>query len=430
VLGLLCLVVGSSIAISLISVIEVVLVPGVRRRLRRRLATTGNVDDVPARVDGAAWAGKTVFILAGEPSGDRLAAPVVGALRRLAPGVRLRGYAGPACAAQGVALDDDLTAHAVVGLIPVLKTLPTWWRVCARFHALLREQPPDLLVTVDYPGLNVRLARWARKRGVRTVHVVAPAVWAYGRVRALRWRRAVDRVLALYPHEPPLLATSGLTTLYVGHPLFEAPLPPPRTPAGLPASGELVVELLPGSRRGELLRHVPAMVEAAAEAERSHPRLGFVMRLAEERHRAAVEQHLATARARPTRLRIDVGVQPLPGPLVAALASSGTVTAELGAALVPMVVTYGVSPFARVGAALWLTAPWFALVNLVAGREVARERLFVRQGPAGARLAADLRALLASPEAWARARADLEPVRARLEREGVAARTARALLAP
>lgn len=428
VLALLGRVLLSGLSFCLAELAEIVLAPGVRRRLRRLLAAPPAPSEPPASIEASAWAGKTICVLAGEPSGDRLAAPVVRALRQLVPGVRLRGYAGMACAAEGVVLDRDLTAHAVVGLIPVLRTLPFWWRVCADFHALLRCERPDLLLTVDFPGLNVRLARWAKKRGVRTVHLVAPAVWAYGRCRSPRWRKAVDRILALYPHEPALLSASGLPTIYVGHPLFEAPLPAPRTPATWPASGDLAVELLPGSRRGELAHHVPALVEAAAEVERTHPRLMFVMRLAEERHRAQAEAALATARARPTRLRIDVGMQPLPAPLVAALASSGTVTAELGAALVPMVVTYRVPPIARLAALVWLTAPFFALVNLVAGREVACERLFTFRG--GSRvLAADLLALLASPASWQAARSALMPVRERLERATVAEHTARAVLA-
>lgn len=428
VAGVFVLVVASAVGAVLWTLLDVLRAPWLRRRARGRLAVASLPPEPAVTVDAAAWAGRTVVVLAGETSGDRLAAPVVRALRRLAPGVRVRGCAGPACAAEGLELDEDLTAQAVVGLLPVLRTLPTWWGVCARFHARLRREPPDLLVTVDFPGLNVRLARMARRRGIRCVHLVAPAVWAYAPWRAGRWRRAVDEVLALYPHEPALLAGVGLPARYVGHPLFEAPLPAPRTPATWPAQGPRVVELLPGSRRGELERHVPLMVEAAAQVAAGRDDLVFVMRLAEPRHQGLAEQALARARARPARLALQVGEAALPGPLVAALASSGTVTAELGAALVPMAVVYGVSPMARVGAALLLVAPWFALANLVAGRTLVSERLVVGRG-ATARVAADLAALVRDAEAYGRARAALGEVRTRLERPEVAARTARALLA-
>ncbi|MFM8978993.1 MAG: hypothetical protein ACKOSS_00790, partial [Planctomycetia bacterium] len=368
VAGLSVLVLASAVGAVLWTVLDVLRVPWLRRRARGRLAVATLPPEPQARVEGAAWAGRTVFVLAGETSGDRLAAPVVRALRALAPGVRVRGCAGPACAAAGLELDEDLTSRAVVGLLPVLRTLPTWWGACARFHARLRHEPPDLLVTVDFPGLNVRLARMARRRGIRCVHLVAPAVWAYAPWRARRWRRAVDEVLALYPHEPALLSGVGLPARYVGHPLFEAPLPAPRTPAHWPPAGPRVVELLPGSRRGEIERHVPVMVEAAARVAQGRDDLVFVMRLAAPHHRALAERALARARVRPARLALQVGAGTLPGPRVAALASSGTVTAELGAQLVPMGVVYGVSPMARAGAAWLRVAPWFALAHLVAGR--------------------------------------------------------------
>lgn len=428
VAGVFVQVVASALAAVLWTLLDALRTPWLRRRLRSRLQEASLPPEPPAPLDPGAWAGRTVFVLAGETSGDRLAAPVVRALRRLAPGVRVRGYAGPACAAEGLALDADLTSQAVVGVLPVLRTLPTWWGVCARFHALLRHEPPDLLVTVDFPGLNVRLARMARRRGIRCVHVVAPAVWAYAPWRAARWRRAVDEVLALYPHEPALLEAMGLPARYTGHPLFEAPLPAPRTPPAWPDAGPRVVELLPGSRRSELARHVPLMVEAAAQVAEGRDDLAFVMRLAEPRHLALAEQALATARRRPARLSLQVGQGSLPGPLVAALASSGTVTAELGAALVPMAVVYAVSWPARLGASLLLVAPWFSLVNLVAGRTLARERLVVGRGVPD-RVARDLRALVADGAAWAAARHALEAVRERLERPQVAERTARALLA-
>lgn len=399
-----------------------------RARLRRRLAqSAGETPVEPPLPSAPAWAGKTLFVVAGEPSGDRLLAPVVARLRHLAPDLRLRGYAGPASQAAGVALDRDLTRQAVVGLLPVLRTLPTWWRLCAGFLALLREQRPDLLLTVDFPGLNGRLAGWARRRGIPTVHLVAPAVWAYAPWRLGRWRRAVSRLLTLFPFEPALFQGSGLATTYVGHPLFEAPLPPPRTPEAWPGGGPSTVELLPGSRTGELKAHVALFAEAAALLERRLPQVHFVLRLAEERQRPLVESLLSGARARPTRLRLDVGAQPLPAPLLAALASSGTVTAELGVGLVPMSVVYRVSWLMRLGTELALTAPYVCLANLIAGRPIVSERL-VTLRRAARTLADDLAAVAESPQAWTRARADLQVVRDRLEVAHVAERAARAVL--
>lgn len=400
-----------------------------RQRYRARLARhVGEPPVEPALPDPARWAGRTLFVVAGEASGDRLLAPVVREMLRLCPGLRVRGYAGPATQAAGAALDRDLTPHAVVGVVPVMRTLPRWWRLCAEFRARLREERPDLLLTVDFPGLNVRLARWGRAAGIPTLHMVAPAVWAYGGWRLPRWRRAVDRLLALLPFEPALFQGSGLSATYVGHPLFEAPLPPPRTPAAWPGGGPCTIEVLPGSRRSELDAQVPLLLDAAARVAERLPQARFVVRLAEERHRALFEAAAAAARARPERLRVDVGRQPLEAPLLGALASSGTVTAELAAEQVPMAVCYRVSWLARAGAILFLTAPYVCLANLLAGRRIVSERVVTRRA-AAARLAQDLLDTVADPGPWTRQREELGRVRQRLEVPRTAERAARAVLA-
>jgi lipid-A-disaccharide synthase len=102
--------------------------------------------------------------------------------------VRIRGYAGPAVAAAGAVLDRSIVEHAVVGFTAVVATLPTWWRLCAEALAIFREDPPDVLLTIDFPGLNLRLARWARRAGIRTVHLVAPQTWAWAPWPRDRWR--------------------------------------------------------------------------------------------------------------------------------------------------------------------------------------------------------------------------------------------------
>jgi lipid-A-disaccharide synthase len=427
VLGLFLATLGGGLLWILAIVPTLLLGPWLRARNRRLLGAAPEAADPVPAADGSAWAGRTAFVLAGEPSGDRIAAPVVRALGALAPDLALRGYAGPACAAAGVGLDRDLTPHAVVGVLPVVRTLPFWWRLAAEFHAVLRTSPPDLLLTVDFPGLNRRLARWASKRGVRTVHLVAPAVWAHSTVRVLSWRAAVQRVLALFPHEPPLLAGLGLQSVYVGHPLFEAPLAPPRTPERWPGGGACWVELLPGSRRSEIRGHAALMLEAAADVERSLPRASFVVRLAREEDRAIFDACAAGARARPTRFEVSVGERALDAPLLGAIASSGTVTAELAAAQVPLAVVYHLSAFGRLAAWTLLTAPWISLANLVAGRAAVSERLQTLPG-GGARLARDFLAVAADAGTWERARAELGRVRRRLETPDVALRTAHAVL--
>lgn len=394
-----------------------------RARNRRRLSAPAEPLAAPPALAADAGEGRTVFVVAGEPSGDRLAAAVVEQMRVAAPGLRVRGYGGPACAAAGVELDRDLCAHAVFGLVGVARSLGFWWGVCARTLAHFREDPPDLLLTVDFPGLNVRLARWARKRGIRTVHLVAPQIWAHTPWRSLRWRRAVDLVLATLPFEAPCLRPSGIRVAYVGHPLFEAPLEPPRGAATWPGGGPCAVELWPGSRRREVERIAPLLLEAASDVETRIPGARFVVRLAERAHEAVFERARREARRAPSRIAFATERPRHDVPLLGALSTSGTATSELAVDLVPLSVFY------RLGLLEWslghmiVTAPWFCLVNVILGRSAVPERAFVRRRHS-ASVAADFLAVAADGPAWSRVRAACAEVRARLESPRVAARAA------
>jgi lipid-A-disaccharide synthase len=399
-----------------------ILKPWARRRLRRRLEAPPPPPAAPPPVDPARWAGRTVYLVAGEESGDRIAARVVAAMRRQAPGLRVRGLAGPASRAAGADLDEDIVARAVMGIVAVVASLPTWWRILAGVSATLGEDPPDLLLTVDFPGLNARLARWARRAGVPTVHLVAPAVWAYLPWRLFRWRRAVDRLLTTFPYEAQLFERSGIPSAFVGHPLFEAPLAAPRT-APEPPEGPARVELYPGSRRREVEAHAPVLIDAAARLDLQRPDLSFDVRLARPEDEPAFRRALEAAPRRPARLSFSPSALPLLG----ALSASGTVTAELGAALVPLALFYRVPWWTRLGALVLLTTPWIGLVNLTAGREVVPEH--VQTSRSGRRLARRFLDAVGDPARWRRTRAALEAVRARLGAPDVAERAARAVLA-
>jgi lipid-A-disaccharide synthase len=428
VLWLLVLTVAGGLPFLLYIPLSPLLTPWLRARGRRRLARPAPPPASPPAIDAAAAGRATVFVVAGEASGDVLAASIVRRMKAAAPGLTVRGYGGPACAAAGVALDRELTGRAVFGFFGVVWSLGFWWRVCAETLARFREAPPDLLLTVDFPGLNVRLARWARGRGIATVHVVAPQLWAHTPWRILRWRAAVDRVLATFPFEPRLFAGTGLRTTYVGHPLFEAPLPPPRGADAWPA-GEAVIELWPGSRRREIARHAAVLLEAGARIEAARPgATHFRVRLADPAHAALFEAARARARATPTHVEAatgDVGSGP---PLLGALVASGTATAELAVDLVPMCVFYRVGFVEWCFAKILVTAPYIALVNLLRGRGVVSERITFARG-AGERIAADFLRTVAPEPAWTSMRAELAAVREALETPGVAERAARHVIA-
>lgn len=407
-----------------------ILKPWVKRRFRRCLEQpTPDLDEPPAP-DPHEWAGRTVFVVAGEPSGDQLAAHVVAAMKKRCPQVRVRGYAGARTAAAGALLDRDILEHAVFGVLPVIRSLPTWWGILVDILALVREDPPDVFLTVDFPGLNGRLARGARRRGIPAVHLVPPSAWAYAPWRLLRWRRAVSRFLAVFPFEPKVFEGSRIPCTYVGHPSFEAPLAPPRTPTSWPGDQAPWIELLPGSRRQEIHANVPLLLDAAARVEGALPGARFRVRLATAKHEALFASASAGARRRPRTLDVVHG-PPSPEdaqPLVGAMACSGTVTAELGAALVPMVIVYRIGWGPRLVASIILTTPWIGLVNLIAGGAVAPEHLQTRSD--GAWAARAFLDVAGTAGAWEANRALLAArVRETLETHDVADRAARAVFA-
>lgn len=424
VVGLLLMTVAGIVPFVLHLLVAPFTTPRARRRLAARLREPARPPDEAPPPDPAAWAGKTVFVVAGEPSGDRLAARVVTALRARAPGLTVRGYGGPALAAAGARLDRSIVEHAVVGFAAVAASLPTWWRLCAETLARFREAPPDVLLTVDFPGLNLRLARWARLRGIRTVHLIAPQTWAWAPWRTGRLRRAVDRLLVAFPFEAPWFRDQGLDARYVGHPLFEAPLPPPASPDALPAAP--LVELRPGSRRREVRRQGPTVVAAAREAGRLVPSARFVVRLASARAHDAFVAATGGPATWPAGLAVHVGPGDLGGPVAAALTTSGTSTAELAVAQVPMVVFYRLPLLLRALRPAFLLSPYFAMANVLAGARVVEERL-VGAG-SGPSLGASLAALLTDRVRWDATRAALGVVRARVTHPDVSDRVARAVL--
>jgi lipid-A-disaccharide synthase len=230
-----------------------------------------------------------------------------------------------------------------------------------------------------------------------------------------------------FPFEEAVFREAGVPAAYVGHPLFETPLPPPTSPERPPSESAngAWVELRPGSRRKEVSRQGPIVLDAAERIAAGRPGTKFVVRLASARSEATFRD-LLNRRERPLALEMRVGSRADEPPLAAALTTSGTSTAELAVAQVPMAVFYRVSAVGRLAARLLVTSPFVALPNLLAGRRIVSERLVGRHG--GARLADDVLALLTDPSRWRESRADLAGIRVAVAHPDVADRVARATL--
>ncbi len=375
---------------------------------------------------------RLIMLSAGEASGDLHGATMCRALRALDPGVRLIGMGGPRMAAAGVEILVDPTAHAAVGTSEAIGRVPGLYRAYKILVRRLWDARPKAVVLIDFPEFNLRLAKQARRAGVPVVYFIPPQLWAWRRGRIRQMARRVTRVLAAFPFETSLYEEAGVSVEFVGHPLLDVvPSDLDRMKArqrlGV-AEGQTLVGLLPGSRRQEVGRLLPPMLDAAARLAFGHGGRCFVLALA-----ASVDRGLVTAllaRASETGSPpVDV-VEGLTHEVMAGadvlLIASGTATLEAALLGAPMVVCYRVSRLTEAVARLLNRLPWISLPNIVAGRGAVPEIL--QDEVTGARLSSEAERLLVDPGAAAAQRAAFKEVRSRLGQPGVGARAARAVL--
>ena len=378
-----------------------------------------------------------IMLSAGETSGDLHGSTLCRALHDLDPSLRLYGMGGARMAAAGMDVVADPTARAVVGTSEALGRVPALYRTYRALVRRLREDRPRVLVVIDFPEFNMRLARRARRAGVPVVFFIPPQVWAWRRGRVRLIARLATRVLAVFPFERPLYEAAGVPVEYVGHPILDV-LPPDldraRARRGLGIEPDLsVVGLFPGSRREEITRLLPPMLDAARRlvgpaepALRPTPR--FALGLAPSVDRRLVEGLLAAAERAggPPVEILEHRTYELMAAADAILIASGTATLEAALLGTPMVVCYRVSRFTALISRLLIRIPRISLPNIVAGRDVVPELL--QTEVTGARLAEEIRRLLAEPAAAAQ-RAAFADLRGRLGEPGVGQRAARAVLA-
>jgi lipid-A-disaccharide synthase len=317
-------------------------------------------------------------MVAGEASGDLLAGLLLGGLRERWPSLRAQGIGGPRMAEQGF---DAWWPHhrlAVHGYVDALKHYREISGIRDALARRLLAEPPDAFVGVDAPDFNLGLEGRLKAAGIKAIHFVCPSIWAWRGGRAAKIAAATDHVLCLFPFEPELLHRHGVAATYVGHPLADAiPLEPPRAAsrAALGLAGtDVIVALLPGSRRGEIEHIAPVFLRAAARMHADHPEWRFVLPAASgwrERIESLITQHAP-----------QVPIAVLDGRSHEALAAcdvtliaSGTATLEAALFKRPMVIAY------RMAALSWQIMkrmryqPWVGLPNILCREFIVPELL-------------------------------------------------------
>ena len=375
-----------------------------------------------------------LMLVAGEPSGDAHAAALARALKERAPEARFEFFGSTeremrAAGVESIVCADELS---ILGLLEIGRALPRFWRAYRALKRAAAERRPDAVVLVDWPDFNLPLARALRRRGLRVIYYISPQLWAWRSHRARQIRRDVDLLLAILPFETEWYAARGIAHVeFIGHPLAGAvharygreefcrrhALDPSRP----------IVALLPGSRRKELQRILPPMIEAARALELLRPEAQFVVALAANRATAEIESALAGAEsALPKTLRVvQHETREALGAADAAAVASGTATLEAALMETPLVVVY------RETALNWhvlgslIRVEHYGLVNLVAGRRLATE--LIQNDLSPDRLAAELARLL-DPETNQQMRSQLREATARLGAGGASQRAADTIL--
>lgn len=379
-----------------------------------------------------------VFILAGEPSGDRLGGALMAGLRTLVPEVVFDGIGGATMQAQGLVSRFAMDELSVMGLAEILPKYRHLKRRIAETAQAVLDFAPDVLITIDSPDFSLRLAGLVKAASrIRTVHYVAPSVWAWRPGRAARMARVIDHVLALLPFEPPLMQAAGMECDFVGHPVVAEPQATPAEIAAMRAAfglGEAPVLLvLPGSRRGEVTRLAPIFGQALRRYLAHRPGTRVLVPAAAP---VAAMVRDRTARWPGDPVVIDpVGFAPQTAQAHKraafrtadlALAASGTVSLELAAAGTPMLVAYRLNWLTWQIAKRMVKLDTVTLVNLVSDSRAVPECLGPDCRPD--RIAAQLAAVQAASGSQAAAMA-LTMQRLGQGGEAPGLRAARAVLA-
>lgn len=370
----------------------------------------------------------TILLVAGEASGDFHGATLARALRGLAPRCRLVGMGGARMAGEGVEVLTDVTAAAAAGGTEALGRVPLLFRAFRRLRAVVERSPrPAAVVLIDFPEFNLRLARVATRAGVPVVYFIPPQLWAWRGRRIQTIRRFVSLVLAVFPFEPPLYRHAGVPVEFVGHPVLDALESVPdraeaRRALGIDTEAPLV-GLLPGSRREEVERLLPAMREATTRVALARPDTRFVLGLAPTVDPGAVQRHLGGAPAVAVVAHRTHTVMRAADLL---LVSSGTATLEAALLGTPMIVAYRLSRPSETMVRLLVRVPWISLANLTLGRCVVPE--LYQDAVTGERLARETLRLLGDATALEAQREAFRELGGRLGAPGVGARAARLVL--
>ena len=368
-----------------------------------------------------------ILISAGEASGDLYAGAVTRGIKQLNPEAEVFGMGGDCLREAGGEVLFDIKDHSLMGFVEVLKKLPDVWKLRNAFIDLMEKRKPDVLLTIDYPGFNMRLAKLAKERGINVVYFIAPQVWAWRPGRAADVAKVTDKIACIFPFECDFYKSYGADIEFIGHPLVDTVKPSlSRKEAEELAgkrTGHPLILLMPGSREMEIQRLLPVMLDAVKILKQKRPELDFAIPRA-----ATIAKEILEDSVRQAGLNIrlieghnyDVmSVADL------AIVTSGTVTLEAAMCGLGCEILYKSSPVSFWIAKRVVKIPNIGLPNIVAGRQIEPELL---QDDCTPDKIASTALELLEPERFAQLQRDLLEVKEKLGEPGAVKRVAELVL--
>ena len=341
---------------------------------------------------------KTIMIVAGEASGDMHGANLVREMLKNDPALNFYGIGGNKLQKEGVELLANASDMAVVGLTEVVSKLGNILKIMGMMKRSLDERRPDLVILIDYPDFNIRLAKAAKKRGIKVFYYISPQVWAWRKSRIGQIKKMVNKMAVILPFEVETYSQKGFSVNYVGHPLLDMvklnySKQEARKKFGL-AENKITIGILPGSRPSEVRKLMPELLRAAQILKREMPDLQFVLPLADTLEEIIVTEIIA---------RFNVKVKVISGHTYdvisctdLALVASGTATLETALLGVPMIIVYKISLLSYFIGRLFVHVKNIGLVNIIAGKTIVPE--LIQSDASGKRIAAEALSILKNGE--------------------------------
>ncbi len=384
---------------------------------------------------------KKIFIVAGDPSGDLHGANLVNALREISSQIEISGLGGERMERAGVKLLDKLTELAIVGFSEAINNILALRQIYIKTEEFLKKEKPDIIVLIDYPGFNLRLAGLAKRLKIPLIYYIGPQIWAWRHGRIKDIAELVNKMLVIFPFEEETYKKAGVDVSFVGHPLLDT-IQPTKGKEEVYRKYGLdpdfpIIGLMPGSRKQEIERLLPVMLEASRKIGETR-KVQFVLPLAENIPMTYIKERIVEFERNTVNRFRKEKKPPLPilvvrdedynirRTMTLALVASGTATLENACLGIPMIIIYKVSLFSYLLARLLIRIPRIGLANIVAGKRVVPE--FIQQKARAEEIAKVACHWLSNPGLMRETRKELKRVKEKLGTPGASRRAAKIIM--